>query len=216
MIYNDLPYLRRPWGRGWWMQDAPEAEAHFLQGIRRLTRIEAGENRSVSLMDPRLFDYPWLYATQVGYWSLSDPEVARLREYLLRGGFLVTDDSHGPQQWAVFRDAMDRVFPGEAMLEITAEDPILRVLYTITGRTTIPGLRHLRRAPGGSIVIQPEATPPTWRALRDPKSRMVVAVNHNMDVGDAWEHADMPEYPEAMTSLAYRIGINYILYAMTH
>lgn len=78
------------------MQDWPRAELHFTEGVRRLTRIDIGEGRHVPLTDDRIFDYPWAYATQVGYWDLSDAETARLREYVLRGGFLVVDDFWGP------------------------------------------------------------------------------------------------------------------------
>ena len=111
---------------------------------------------------------------------------------------------------------MERVFPGAPITDIDAGDPVMHVLYDINERTQIPGLRHLRRGPGGSIHVQMQYSPPIWRAIYDPRGRMVVAINFNMDVGDAWEHADMPEYPEEMTSLAYRFGINYIIYSMTH
>ena len=214
--YTDL--FRRGWGfrRGWWMQDWPEAEIHFAKGIRRLTRIDTGEGRHVPLTDDRIFDYPWVYATQVGFWDLKQAETDRLADYLRRGGFLVVDDFHGAEQWEVFAATMHRVFPNRPILDIQNDDPVMNVLYQITERTTIPGLRHLRRGPGGSIVVQPEVVPPLWRGIYDDKDRLVVAINFNMDIGDAWEHADMPEYPEAMTSLAYRFGLNYIVYAMTH
>jgi hypothetical protein len=214
--YVDLFTSRRGWGRGWWMQDWPEADVHFTQGVRRLTRIDTGEERHLPLTDDRIFEYPWIYATQVGYWDLSEPEIRRLRDYLLRGGFLVVDDFHGTQDWSVFRESMKRVLPGRPILDIDETDSLLHVLYDITERTMIPGLRHLRRGPGGTIQVQPQATPPYWRAMYDDNGRMLVAINFNMDVGDAWEHADMPEYPEAMTALAYRFGINYIIYSMTH
>jgi hypothetical protein len=214
--YVDRFGPRRFFGRGWWMQDWPAAEIHFSQGVRRLTLIDVGEGRHVPLTDDRIFDYPWAYATQVGYWDLSDGETRRLREYLLRGGFLVVDDFHGPQQWAVFREAMERVFPDRPILEIDEGDSLLHVLYDIDQRTQIPGLRHLRIGPGGTALVQPEATPPIWRGIYDDQGRLLVAINFNMDIGDAWEHADMPEYPEPMTALAYRFGINYIIYSMTH
>jgi hypothetical protein len=74
----------------------------------------------------------------------------------------------------------------------------------------------LRRGAGGGYTVAAQASPPLWRAIYDGKGRMVVAINFNMDIGDAWEHADLPQYPEAMTGLAYRFGINYIIYSMTH
>jgi hypothetical protein len=214
--YVNLAGARGWSGRPWWRQDWPAAENHFLQGIRRLTGIDAGEGRHVPLTDDRIFDYPWAYATQVGYWDLSVAETDRLREYLLRGGFLVVDDFYGPQDWEVFRASMERVFPGEPIVDIDEGDPLLHVLYDLDQRTQIPGLRHLRMSPGGQIVVESPYSPPQWRGIYDQQGRLVVAINFNMDVGDAWEHADMPEYPEPMTALAYRFGINYIVYAMTH
>jgi len=227
MEYTDLPEYHRRFGyssrdgrgEGWWMVDWPDAEDHFSLGLQRLTRIEVAEPRHMPLTDDRIFDHPWIYATQTGWWDLSDAETARLREYLLRGGFLVVDDFWGPEQWDVFRRTMDRVFPGQLITDLAESDPVMHVLYDIgeKDRTFIPGTRHLRIGPGGAATVyQPEGTAPAWRALHDDRNRMVVAVNFNTDVGDAWEYADAPEYPEPMTALAYRYGVNYVVYAMTH
>ncbi len=214
--YKDASFVRRPWGRGWWMQDMPEAEVHFSQGIERLTRIHVGDCRHTPLTDNRIYEYPWIYATQVAWWDLSEPEVLKLRDYLDRGGFLVVDDFHGDRDWQLFAASMARVLPGKAILDIEDSNPVMNLVFDIKERTFIPGLRHLRRGPGGTTTVQPTAIPPTWRAIYDDQGRMQVAINFNMDIGDAWEHADLPEYPEQMTSLSYRFGINYILYSMTH
>lgn len=203
-------------GRGWWRQDWPAAETHFRQGITRLTRIDAGEGVTVDLFGDRLFDYPWLYATQTGYWDLSDEEIAKLREYLLRGGFLMTDDFWERDEWQVFSETMARLFPEYPIVEITGgDDEVLHVLYDVDQLTQIPGLRHLYGFDPriGRIRGLPE---PHWRGIYDRKGRLLVAINFNQDIGDAWEHADWVEYPEPMTALAYRFGINYIIYAMTH
>lgn len=206
-----------PFGRPWWAIDYPEAEYHFRQGVRRLTRINiADDSRHLQLTDDALFDYPWLLAQQVGRWSLSDVETARLREYLLRGGFMVADDFHGPYQWEVFHEAMRRVFPDRPIVDIPDGAEILHVLYDLDERTQIPGRRMIREVGGGQIEIYPEGSPPRWRGIHDDQRRLMVVMNFNMDMGDAWEHADDPVYPEPMTALAYRFGINYILYAMTH
>ncbi|HEX7080692.1 MAG TPA: DUF4159 domain-containing protein [Gammaproteobacteria bacterium] len=213
MIYKDLPRYRR-FGGGWWMQDWPDSEEHFTQGVSRLSRIDAGSPVSVGLTDDNLFDYPWLYVTQAGYWDLSDEEIALLREYLDRGGFLIADDFFGPAEWSVFREAMTRLFPDRPMVEIAGDDEVLHVLYDIDKFTQIPGLRHLRRF-GGSVSVQ-RLPPPEWHGIYDDDGRLMVAANYNQDVGDAWEHADDAYYPEPMTALAYRFGLNYIIYAMTH
>ena len=225
--YTDLPEFHRYFGyasrgatgEGWWMVDWPDADDHFSEGVRRLTRIDTGDPRHVRLTDDRLFDYPWIYATQTGWWGLSNAETARLREYLLRGGFLVVDDFWGPEQWEIFRETMDRVLGSRPIPDIAPSDSVMHTLYDIReeDRTFIPGTRHLRRGPGGGIVVQqPPGTAPAWRAIDDDKGHMVVAVNFNTDVGDAWEYADSPLYPEQMTALAYRYGINYVIYSMTH
>jgi hypothetical protein len=227
MEYTDLPQFHRRWGfasrdgrgEGWWIVDWPDAEDHFSSGVQRLTRIAVGEPPHMRVTDDRIFNYPWVYATQTGWWDLNDNEVVRLREYLLRGGFLVVDDFWGPEQWEIFRRTMERVLPGHPILDLRQTDSVMHVMYDIRekDRTSIPGTRHLRRAPDGHIVVrQPAGAEPAWRALCDEQNRMVVAVNFNTDIGDAWEYADSPEYPEAMTSLAYRYGINYLIYAMTH
>ena len=225
--YTDLPSHHRGWGyssrmgvgSGWWLVDWPAADNHFTEGIGRLTRIEVGDPRHLRLTDEHLFDYPWIYATQTGWWDLSDAETARLREYLIRGGYLVVDDFWGEYDWEAFRRTMERVLPNHPITDLAPSDIVMHVLYDIEekDRTFIPGSRHLRRGPGGTVqVVQPAGTAPAWRAMYDDHNRMVVAVNFNTDVGDAWEFADIPYYPAAMTLLAYRYGINYIIYAMTH
>ena len=200
------------------MVDWPAAENHFTTGVARLTRVDAGDPRHLRLTDDRIFDYPWIYATQTGWWGLSDAETSRLREYFLRGGFLVVDDFWGPEQWEVFRRTMDRVFPNRPITDIALSDSVMHIVYDIQQKDLvfIPGSRHLWRGPNGIQVVQPEGAHSAWRALSDDKDHMVVAVNFNTDVGDAWEFADVPYYPEAMTSLAYRYGINYLVYSMTH
>ena len=133
----------------------------------------------------------------------------------------MVDDFWGPNpaQWEVFRETMNRTFPNEPIDDVAESDSVMHVLYEIGKKdlTFIPGSRHLRRmADGTAQVVQPVGTTPAWRAMRDGKGHMVVAVNFNTDIGDAWEFADVPYYPAEMTTLAYRYGINYIVYAMTH
>jgi hypothetical protein len=227
--YTDLPQMHRGFGfasrdgrgEGWWIVDWPDSDDHFSLGVGRLTRLNVGEPRHFPLEDDRLWDHPWIYATQTDRWGLSNRETARMREYLMRGGFLVTDDMWGPNpmSWEIFRGTMDRVLPGRAITDIALGDSVMHVLYDIEEKdlTWIPGTRHLYRGAGGHVELhQPEGTAPSWKAIYDDHNRMVVAVNYNTDIGDAWEYADSPEYPEAMTALAYRYGINYLIYSMTH
>ena len=213
MYYSDGGY-RRGWrGDRSWRTDFPEAEYHFSMGVSRLTRVDLdGQYRQMRLMDDSLFDYPWLYAVEVGRWYLDDTEAARLREYLLRGGFLMVDDFHGTRQWASFWDSMQRVFPDRQWVEITEEDPVMHVLYDLNERIQIPGIYALLQG----RTYEQDGYVPHWRGIYDDDGRLMVAINFNMDLGDAWEHADDPRYPEPMTALAYRFAVNYVVYAMTH
>jgi len=198
--------------RGAWLVDYPEAEYHFTQGIERLTRVDIGEPVMIDLAQDSLFDHPWLYAVEVGRWYLSDFEAERLREYLLRGGFLMVDDFHGTYEWAVFMESMRRVFPDRPLVDIPDEDPIMHVLYDVDERIQIPGIFPIMQG----ITYEQDGVTPVWRGIYDDAGRLMVVVNHNMDLGDAWEHADDPRYPQPMTTLAYRFAANYVLYAMTH
>jgi hypothetical protein len=219
--------------RGSWTTDAPEAEEHFMQGLRRLTRVDAAsEGTYVQPLDPALFDHPWLYAVEVGRWYLSDEEAAQLREYLLRGGFLMVDDFHGTLQWEGFMESMRRVFPDRAVVEIPDEHEVFHVLYDLGGPVTpfnvavrqdgsptgghrkiqIPGIWPVMNG----VTYEQDGVTPHWRGIFDDDGRLMVAINFNMDMGDAWEHADTPQYPQMLTALAYRFGVNYVLYAMTH
>jgi hypothetical protein len=214
LVYNDAAGSRRGrWGRGGaWRTDYADAEYHLMQGITRLTRVDAqavdiegGGGRLITLTDDRIFDYPWLYAVEVGQWYLNDTEAALLREYLDRGGFLMVDDFWGEYEWAVFAESMLRVFPDRPIQELGEDHELLHVLYDLDQRTQIPGR-------GG----QRPGTVPHWRGIFDEHGRLMVAINFNMDMGDAWEHADDPWYPEPMTALAYRFAVNYLVYSMTH
>lgn len=198
---------------GSWRTDWPDAEYHFLQGVQRLTRVDASaEGQLVSLLDAELFDYPWLYAVEVGHWALSTAEVERLREYLLRGGFLMVDDFHGNAEWAAFMASMRRVFPDRPVVDIDNQAEIMRVFYELDKRVQIPGIQTL----WSGRTYERDGVTPHWRGIYDDAGHLIVAINFNMDLGDAWEHADHPYYPEPMTALAYRFGINYLIYAMTH
>jgi hypothetical protein len=211
LIYSEV----RGYGYGGtsWTVDWPEAEYHFTEGVSRLTRIDVGHDGvTVRLTDDSVFDYPWLYAVEVGYWDLTDHEAERLREYLLRGGFLMVDDFHGTREWAHFMESLVRVFPDRPVRDIAEEDEVLHVLYDLDQRIQIPGIRAL----GMGQTYEYDGYEPKWRGVYDDEGRLMVAINHNMDLGDAWEHADDPWYPNPMTALAYRFAVNYATYAMTH
>lgn len=202
------------WGfRSSWGTDYPKADRQFVQGVRRLTRIHTRSVEQVIDLDgDEVFKWPWIYAVEVGHWNLTDAQAAKLREYLMRGGFLMTDDFHGAWEWEVFMASMTRVFPDRPVVEIENKDAIFHVLYDLDERFQVPGIQFLR----SGRTYEYDGVEPRWRGIYDDRGRLMVAICHNMDLGDAWEWADYPRYPERYASLAYRTGINYIIYAMTH
>lgn len=196
-----------------WQTDWPDAEHHFVNGVRRLTQVAAAEEGVVLRpLDERIFDYPWLYAVEVGYWSLNEDEAAHLREYLLRGGFLMVDDFHGSWEWMGFLASLQKIFPDRNVVDIPENDEVFHTMYDLDQRIQIPSRMFIY----SGVTYERDGYTPHWRGVYDDDGRLMVAINFNMDIGDAWEHADWPDYPENMTALAYRFGINYLLYAMTH
>ncbi|MGD8340397.1 MAG: DUF4159 domain-containing protein [Gammaproteobacteria bacterium] len=219
LVYSSSGYGRF---RGTWDVDYPSAEFFFHKGVSRLSRVDMGETGQtaysgetgvlIELDDDSLFNYPWLYAVEVGHWQLSDYEAERLREYLLRGGFLMVDDFHGSQEWLVFIDSMNRVFPDRPIVDIEDGHEILHVVYDVDERIQIPGISPLM----SGRTYEQDGVEPHWRGIYDDDDRLMVMINHNMDLGDAWEHADDIRYPQEMTTLALHFAVNYVIYAMTH
>ena len=208
------PSGRSRWrGGGSWSTDYPKADRQFVQGVRRLTRIHTRSVEQVVDMDTEeIFYWPWVYAVEVGHWSLTDRQCERLREYLLRGGFLMTDDFHGSWEWDVFMASMSRVFPDRPVVEIPDQDAIFHVLYDLGQRIQVPGIQYWY----SGHIYEKDGIEPHWRGIYDDKGRLMVAICFNQDNGDAWEWADHPRYPEHYASQAYRMGINFIIYSMTH
>lgn len=201
------------WRRGMslWTQDYPRADRHFSSAVRRLTRIHArSTEQPINLDENEQFDWPWLYAVQVGEWGLTDAQAKALREYCLRGGFFMADDFHGTTEWGVFEEAMHRVFPDRPIVDIPDGDPIFHTAYDLTNRFQVPGAAHL------GLGYKNNGIGAGWKAIRDDKGRIMIAISFNSDLGDAWEYADEPRYPEKFSDLAIRIGVNYVIYAMTH
>lgn len=204
------PMDRRFFSR--WGTDANKSERLFMTALRRLTRIHARSVEEIVDIDSdEIYNWPWLYAVAIGDWTLTESQVARLREYFLRGGFLMVDDFHGEREWRDFMSGMERILPGHEVVELPDDHPIFHTVYDLSERFQVSGFNIIRGQPyeRGGIV-------PHWRAVLDEQGRVVVAICFNMDLGDAWEWADYPPYPERLSSLAFRIGVNYIIYAMTH
>ena len=158
-----------------------------------------------------IFDLPFLVAISIGDWQLSPSQAERLRKYFDRGGFLMVDDFHNDREWANFMNGMRMIDPSLQAEELEDDDPAFHVLFELKERIRVPGANVVH----GS-GIERGGTVPHWRAIRDSHGRMMVAISFNQDVGDGWEFADDPSYPEKFASQAIRIGTNYVVYAMTH
>jgi hypothetical protein len=218
--FGRLMYPPLGWRSDWeygstsWTIDYPRADRHIVEMVRRLTAVDARSvEQPVNLDDgDDVFNWPWLYAVEVGTWDLSEEQVQKLREYLLRGGFLMVDDFHGSREWAIFMESMQRVFPDRPVVDITDPDQIFHTFWDLNDRQQIPGAQFLY----SGQTYERDGYSARWRGIYDDDGRVMVAICHNMDLGDAVEHSDTPGFPEAYSAQAMRTFINFIIYAMTH
>jgi hypothetical protein len=198
-----------------WTIDYPRSDRHLAAAVRRLTRVNARSVEQPINLDDELndvFNYPWLYAVEVGHWELSDQQIAKFREYLLRGGFFMCDDFHGTNEWEVFQYTMQKVLPGKQIVDIPDADAIFHTVFDLDERYQVPGAQYLN----SGRVYEKDGYQAKWRGIYDDKGRLLVAICHNVDLGDSWENADDPRYPEKFSALGIRIGVNYLIYSMTH
>lgn len=219
-VFARLMYPQMGWGSQWehgstsWTIDYPRGDRHIAELVRRLSVIDARSvEQPVSLDDgDDVFYWPWLYAVEVGQWDLTDAQAAQLREYLLRGGFLMVDDFHGSVEWTVFVESMRRVFPDRPIVDLPDDDPIFHTFWDLEEKQQIPGYQFV-------FTGQPyeqDGVNAHWRGIYDDQGRVMVAICHNMDLGDAVEHSDTPAYPQELSAIAMRTFLNYIIYSMTH
>ena len=208
------------WAQGFsiWTQDYPRADRHFSEAVRRLTRLHVRSvEQPVNLDDgDDVFNWPWLAAGEMGDWLLTDAQAANLRDYLLRGGFLYLDDFWGPDEFASFNETMSRVFPDREIVEIDNKDQIFHVVYDLDDRYQILGEWALGGRGRGGMGNRVAGTHAEWKGIYDDHNRLMVAMSFNSDVGDSWEWADDPGYPERYSALGIRVGVNYVIYSMTH
>ena len=196
-----------------WTMDYPRSDRHLSAALRRLTRIHVRSvEQPLNLDDGDVYDWPWLYAVEVGHWNLTDDQVRVMREYLLRGGFFMCDDFHGTDEWDVFVTTMQKVFPDRPIVEIPNGDPIFHTVYDLDQRYQVPGAQYIDTGK----TWEKDGRVPHWRAIYDDYGRIMVAMCFNMDLGDSWEHADNPQYPQRFSALGIRIGVDYLVYAFTH
>ena len=196
-----------------WAVDFPKADRQFLIGLRRLTSIDAYElENPVRLDDPELRRYPFLYALEVGDMMLTEAEIVGLREYLLAGGFVVIDDFWGSWEWRNFERAIMQVLPGYPIVDLPMDHPILSTFYEIDEILQVPARG---RGMYGRPTWEEDGYVPALKGIFDEKGRLMVVINWNTDLGDAWEWADDPMYPLRFSNFAYQLGINMIIYGMS-
>jgi len=203
-----------PWQEGLslWTQDYPRADRALANAVRRLTNVDARSvEQPVNLDDgDEIYNWPWLYAVQVGEWGLTEKQARKLRDYLLRGGFFMADDCHGSQEQAYFEKTMKMVFPDRDLVDIPNDDPIFHTFFDLDERFQIPGAEHLNTGHKKDGYVA------HWKGIYDDKGRVMVAFSLNSDIGDSWEFLDDPRYPSKFSVLGTKIGVNYVIYAMTH
>ena len=213
---------RMDWRQGGtsWSQDYPRADRHFAAALRRLTNMDV---RSVEQpVNPDdgddIFNWPWLAAGEMGDWKLTDEQVVKVREYLLRGGFIYMDDFWNTEEWNRFEESMSAIFPDRPAVEIPNKDAIFHTVYDLDDRYQILGSWAIGLCGQGNSGMRERwvGTKAQWKGIYDDHNRLMVAMTFNSDVGDSWEWADVPCYPEKYSALGIRIGINYVTYDLTH
>jgi hypothetical protein len=197
-----------------WTQDYPRADRHFAQALRRLTRIHVRSvEQPINLDDEDdVYNWPWLAAGEMGDWKLTEAQADKLRDYLLRGGFLMLDDFWGTEEWTRFVESMNMVFPDRPIVEIENDDAIFHTVYDLDDRYQVPGEWALARG----TTYRNDGAVPHWRGIYDDRGRLMVVMSFNSDIGDSWEWADDPHYPEKYSALGIRIGVNDVIYSLTH
>lgn len=198
-----------------WTDDYPKGDRALVQMLRRFTRTSVrAVEQPVNLEDGDDVHYwPFLVAGLAGSWDLSDQQAAKLREHLLRGGFLFCDSFFGQRNYAVFEEGLRRVFPDRPIIDLTDDHPIFHAVFDLPEMTkvAIPNANDVWW--GGRMSRR---GPPLWRGVEDENGRLMVLIAYNNDVQDAWQWADDPRYPGELVNLALRLGVNIAMYAMTH
>jgi hypothetical protein len=202
-------------GNGWrgssWAIDYPKSDQQFLIVINRLIRLNAYDcDNVVALWDPALFKFPLIYMLEVGGMYLTEEEVRNLRKYMEAGGFVIVDDFWGPREWDNFVFNMRRVFPDKAIVDIGLDHPIYRSYYDIEKVEQVPAVNNVIRR------TECYGCYPEVKGMFDDEGRLMMMINFNTDLGDAWEWAESPAYPLDLSTYAYQMGANMIVYAMSH
>ena len=206
----------RQGGTGW-TDDYPRGDRTLVQMLRRFTRTNVrAVEQPVNIDDGDDIDHwPFMLVGLAQSWDLSDAEARNLREYLLRGGFLFCDSFYGSGNWAAFEEGLRRIFPDRPIEDLTDEHPIFHTLYDLRNMTKvqIPNMNSLMAGGPGWMS---DGRVPRWRGISDDTGRLVILIAFNNDVMDAWQWADDKRYPAQEANISLRLGVNVVIYAMTH
>jgi hypothetical protein len=202
-------------GNTGWTDDYPRGDRALIKMLRRNTRINVrAVEQPVSIDDgDDIYYWPFLVAGMAQSWQLSDEQAAKLRDYLLRGGFLFCDSFFGDDSWYYYEESMKRVFPDRDIRDLTDDEIIFHAAFDLKEMTKV-SIPHISQAFGGGRFSM--GGPPNWRGVFDDAGRLMVLIAHNNDVGDGWQWADDPRYPADEANRALRIGSNVAVYALTH
>lgn len=207
-----------------WSTDYPAADGNFLARLEELTpiRIARWENGDPGIAglratDDELMECPFLFMTDPGSVDFSEKEVAGLREYLMRGGFLWADDMWGNYAWANFERQIRRILPEYSIQELTPDHPLFSVLYAVPEIPQIPSWQSWSRSGGRTSEFGPETATPHLRAIFDEEGRLLVLISFNTDIGDGFEReGDRPDFFYLFSPKAYGLAINIMIWAMSH
>jgi hypothetical protein len=189
-----------------WAHDYPRADVHFMKILDEITLLTPRLDGSnvLSLDDEELFEHPFAYMSEPGFWQPTDEEVEGLRAYLAKGGFLIFDDFRG-SDWYNVEEQMRRVIPGSRFVDLDGTHPVFHSFFEIDAPL--------------EFVPPYGGEPPRFLGLfedNDPSKRLVVVANLNNDLGEYWEFSDTGWVPIDLSNEAYKFGVNYVMYAMTH
>jgi Domain of unknown function (DUF4159) len=201
---------------GGWATDFPASDCKFMWGVERLTGVRVFDKSPhvVSALDPELFNYPYLYIVEPSRMYLTQEEAKKIREYLLRGGFLHVDDFWGLRQRAIVEEEMAKIFPDRPIAKLDLKHEVFHTFFDVDQVMQIPNVRN--GCNGGPTWEVSDEIEPMIFGISDDTGRLMTLITYNSDLGDAWEWMDNPCYPEMYSGQAYRMGINFIIYAMSH
>ena len=204
-----------------WDHDYPRSDRHFPKIIEEITTIKTRTAASdiFTLDDPELMKFPVAYLCEAGYWRPTDAEVQGLRNYLLKGGFLYVDDFWGSLAWEQWSYEIARVLPPHKypIVEIPRDHAIMHTLYDVKEVPQVPSINRWYQMDGGTSERGADSPYVNFRGIQDEHGRLMVVMTHNTDISDTWEReGENKEYFDRFSPDGYAVGVNIILYALTH